>query len=276
MPSAPNFRRLHFTLEHRVIAFLSEKLFGNLTYTVRHGLIRGMRRKGGFGFLPAVLMSRDQNQSELNFLESLDLSGKVVYDIGAFQGIMTLFFALHARAVITYEPHPDNFRRLMENIGLNHLQNVTAFNRGIADCEGAIEMAWDPRMLGAATGDPSIASQIQGSMPEAPVIKIGVARLDDEIERHRLPPPDLVKIDIEGMELSALKGMKKLLAARRPQLYLEMHGATEEEKERKAKEILEFLTQAGYESVRHVETRMTITPSNISTARTGHLFCTAT
>jgi len=266
---------MHFSLKDRVVSFLSERLFDHFTYTVRHGLIRGMKRKGGMGFLPAAILPRSGNHPEEEFLRSLDLAGKVVYDIGAFHGIMTLFFARHAKAVVAFEPHPANHRRLLENINLNRLTNVTVFNRGIGDCERSIELACDPRMPGAASGDPAIMSQVRNSLPEAPTIQIAVTRLDDEIEQQGLPLPDLVKIDIEGMELSALRGMPKLLSSHRPRLYLEMHGATEEEKAQKAKEILEFLFQAGYGSVRHVETGTAIARADDSTARTGHLFCIA-
>jgi hypothetical protein len=102
-----------------------------------------------------------------------------------------------------------------------------------------------------------------------------VTRLDDEIERNHLPFPNLVKIDIEGMELSALRGMPKLLASHRPQLYLGMHGATKEEKPQKAKEILEFLFHAGYNSIRHIETGKAITKANDPESQTGHLSCVA-
>ena len=37
----------HYTLKHRLIASLSMHLFDTVTYTVRHGLLRGMKRKGG-------------------------------------------------------------------------------------------------------------------------------------------------------------------------------------------------------------------------------------
>lgn len=275
MPSASDFRREHFSLKDRVVSFLSEALFDNLTYTVRHGLIQGMKRKGGMGFLPAAFLSGGAHRPEEEFFRSLSLAGKVVFDIGAFHGIMTLFFARRAKAVVSYEPHPANFRRLQENLSLNQLKNVTIFNRGIGDSETLIELACDPRMPGAASGDPAIVAQIRDSIPQTQSIKIAVTRLDDEIERNRLPLPDLVKIDIEGMELNALRGMPKLLAGHRPQLYLEMHGATESDKEEKTAAILDFLTQVGYKSILHVETGKAIAPSDISIASTGHLFCVA-
>ena len=37
----------HYTLKHRLIAWISMHLFDTSTYTVRHGLLKGMKRKGG-------------------------------------------------------------------------------------------------------------------------------------------------------------------------------------------------------------------------------------
>ena len=268
-----HFRRIHFSLRDRITSFVSEKLFRNFTYTARHGLIQGMKRKGGLGFLPAAILPKSRTNAEEDFLRGLGISGKVVYDVGAFQGMMTLFFAQKASAVVAYEPHPGNYRRLQENVHLNALKNVTAFNRGLGDREDTMSLACDPRMPGAATGDPEIMRQISVSLAETQTIEIPIARLDDEIKRLNLPIPNLIKIDIEGMELPALMGMEKLLAAQHPQLYLEMHGATEEEKEKKAVGILEFLARSGYSSVRHVESGAGITSANDSLARSGHLFC---
>jgi hypothetical protein len=44
----------HYTLEHRLIAWISVHLFDTLTYTVRRGLLKGMKRTGGLGWLPAL------------------------------------------------------------------------------------------------------------------------------------------------------------------------------------------------------------------------------
>jgi FkbM family methyltransferase len=275
MPATPHFRRLHFSLSHRMAAFVSEKLFRNITYTVRHGLIAGMKRKGGLGFLPAVLAPSGYHAQEEQFLRTLDVQGKVVYELGAFQGIMTLFFARQAKAVVTYEPLPENYRRVLENVQLNDLTNVTVLNRALGNQDSDMTLVYDPRMAGAASADPSIRAQIQGSVPEAKTVEVPVVRLDDDIARHRLPPADLIILDVEGMELAALEGMRKTLAGSHPALYLEMHGATEDEKRRRVEEIVEFLTSMGYARILHVESGLTLTPANSDIGRSGHLYCTS-
>ena len=269
-----HFRSLHFSIRDRLVTFVSEKLFENRIYTVRHGLIKGMKRKGGLGFLPAAFSRSSRNEVEEAFLRSLDLSGKIVYDIGAFQGIMTLFFARQAKAVVTYEPHPANYQRVLENVQLNALRNVTVLNRALGDQEGTLILVFDPRMPGAATGDPAIVGQIQSSISEAAAVEVPVVCLDDDLARHNLPRPDFVKIDVEGMELAVLRGMQKTLAASHPALYLEMHGATQEEKNRKALAIVQFLSVAGSRRILHVETGTIVTMSNSAVANEGHIYCT--
>jgi FkbM family methyltransferase len=269
-----HFRSLHFSIKDRLVAFISEKLFEDRIYTVRHGLIRGMKRKGGLGFLPAAFSRSARNEVEEAFLRSLDLSGKVVYDIGAFQGIMTLFFARQARTVVTYEPHPGNYQRVLENVQLNALQNVTVLNRALGDQESTLTLVYDPRMPGAATGDPAISGQIRSSLAGFGTTAVPVLCLDDDLARHDLPGPDFVKIDVEGMELAVLHGMQKTLATGRPALYLEMHGATQDEKNRKAAEIIQFLSAAGYRRILHVETGATVAAADSTIANQGHIYCT--
>jgi FkbM family methyltransferase len=267
MAHTAHFRRLHFSLKDRLVSFISDRLFRNFTYTVRHGLI--------MGFLPAIFFRSVPLGSETAFLQSLDLRGKVVYDIGAFQGIMTLFFARQARTVVAYEPQPESFQRVSENVKLNGLGNVVVLNRAVGNQETLISLVYDPRMQGAATGDPGIGTQIRESLPDAVTVEVSVVCLDQDIERSGLPAPDFVKIDIEGMELAALEGMQETLAQSRPQLYLEMHGATEDEKEQRVRRIVQFLNAMGYTNIRHVETGSAVSPTNSSIARQGHLYCAA-
>ena len=86
----------HYTLKHRIVAWISQNLFDHLTYTVRHGLIKGMKRKGGLAWLPESLAG-STHTPEQSFWMNQDFRDLVVYDIGAFQGLLTLFFARRAR-----------------------------------------------------------------------------------------------------------------------------------------------------------------------------------
>jgi len=264
-----SYRKTHYTLRHRVIASISQRLDG-LTYTQRHGLIRGMKRQGGLGFLPALLGGET---AEHAFLRSLALDGRVVYEIGAFQGILTLFFSSRAKEVIAWEPNPPSYARVMKNLRLNGRTNVRLRNFAVGREPGMLTLLSDPLMPGGTSGDPVVASQIRASSTLT-AIDVPVVTIDDEVASAGLPPPQLVKIDIEGMELPALQGMSRTIEAHHPDLYLEMHGATMEHKETNVAAIVAFLEAHHYSRVLHVETGTAVTAATARVAREGHIFAT--
>ena len=67
----------HYTLKHRFVAWVSMHLFDNITYNVRHGLLKGMKRKGGLGWVPAKF-SPGIVTAEKQLLSGLDFSGMTV------------------------------------------------------------------------------------------------------------------------------------------------------------------------------------------------------
>lgn len=228
-----------------------------------------MKRKGGLGFLPV----RGTPTREEEFLLSLPLDGKVVYDVGAFEGLLTLFFSRRARQVVAFEPNPRNFAKCMENLRLNGLTNVRVIAEGVSDSAGQLNLIFDPLMPGAGSAEKAIGQQISGSVNDARTVRIRVLPIDEHIENKGLPAPDLVKIDIEGLELAALQGMERLLAARFPDLYIEMHGATAKEKRENAEGVLGFLSAHDYK-VYDVENMRFLTVADLGEHLPSHLYCT--
>jgi FkbM family methyltransferase len=250
----------HYSLRHRAIAWISQNLFDRFTYTVRHGLIRGMRRKGGLGWMPAGAQNK-----EAMFWRDLPLDGLVIYDVGAFHGILTLFFAARAARVVAYEPNEMNHARLIENIRLNNLTNVEVRKLAVGSRARSGTLLYSPSMAGGGSLD---------SRAVAPISQqVEITTLDKDIAAASLPAPDLIKIDIEGWELAALEGARATLDAHHPRLFLEMHGETLRQKRQKASEIVAFLCDAGYTDILHVESGVAITPGDETVAAEGHLYC---
>jgi len=261
----------HYSFKHRVIAWISSHVFDNITYTARHGLNRGMRRKGGLGWLPQSL-SGSVDTREQEFWKDLDLRGMVVYDIGAFQGILTLLFATRAREVICYEPNQRNRKRLEENVALNHLTNVRIRPVGLGASREILRMVFDPLMPGGATVEQNITEQLHKNS-RAVTEEIPITTLDADIEENRLPVPQFVKVDVEGWEIEVLRGARKMFEQYHPDLFLEMHGETMNEKERKVAEIVDYLVLMGYHQTVHIETNTPISQANSGVAAEGHLYC---
>ena len=98
-------RHRHYSIRHRVVAWVSQRIFSRITYTVRHGLLTGMRRRGGLGFLPQWAVGRTDDTAEVRFWRDYPLEGLTIYDIGAFEGLLTMYFARRCNRVIAFEPH---------------------------------------------------------------------------------------------------------------------------------------------------------------------------
>ena len=104
--SAETAKIQHYTLKHKAIAWVSSTLFDWPVYTVRRGLLAGMRRKGGMAWLP---ITQPETKESLYWAQK-NFTGKVVYDIGAFHGLLTLYFAKSATSVVSFEPDEINRR----------------------------------------------------------------------------------------------------------------------------------------------------------------------
>ncbi len=96
--------------------------------------------------------------------------------------------------------------------------------------------------------------------------------LDEVIERYRLPPPDWIKIDVEGMEAEVLTGASETLRRFHPQMVVEIHGAGCEGKLQNARRVLELTHAHGYKC-RHIETQSELEPGEAARALRGHLYC---
>lgn len=261
----------HYSLKHQVVSWISRALFDNLTYTVRRGMLRGMKRKGGLAWIPGIPGFGKKTPEEL-FFRRLDVSGKVVFDVGAFEGLVTLFFARSARHVVSYEPNPRNYARLCRNLDLNGVKNVTVRRFGLGAKRSSAVMVWDPRRAGGATVATTGMSATIGREVGARNAEIQVTTLDQDFSEAHLPEPDLIKVDVEGLELQVLQGARHLLQTRHPELYLEIHGETMNEKRANAQAVIDYLNGIGYADLVHVESGEKITLENSGRASQGHLF----
>jgi len=187
-----------------MVAWVSRNLFDHVTYTVRRGLLKGLKRRGGLAWLPESLAPSTVTAEEA-FWQAQNLAGMTVYDVGAFQGLMTLFFATRAGRVVAYEPNSVNRARLMKNLELNRISNVTIRPVGVGAEEMRATMVNSVDMPGGASIDPGVAQSIQKEA-NVHVEEIEVVMFDKDLAAHGLPAPDLIKIDVEGLDWRCSKG----------------------------------------------------------------------
>jgi len=159
---------------------------------------------------------------EENLMKHLSEFGKnaeYFFDIGANTGFLTINMGLmpKVKKVFSFEPLPIAFEILQTNIKLNNLKNCEAFKIGIGDKCSKLSF-YVPNVKSI----PSSSSLDKNFYRSTEEIKIDVITLDSFIEVNKIKKVDLVKIDVEGMELSVLHGMQNILINFRPIIFCEI------------------------------------------------------
>jgi FkbM family methyltransferase len=256
-----------------LIKSMLEPAVKDQVHTIKRGLGRGFKIKGGFFSSVSLFLRREDLTTEERFLLSLDLRCKVVYDIGAYIGITTMFFARsvgNVGKVIAFEPNPENCVKLQENVALNNFHNVRIMKIGLGDKEETKTLA--VRGYESATG--SVKEEIKSRILKewhSKCFQVKVYSLDIYIEENNLPKPDFVKIDVEGEEYNVLLGMKNTISKHNPSLFIEIHGIDVKSKIENVQKIVEFLDLHGY-SIYHVESGKMISTKAPQIAKRGHVF----
>lgn len=153
--------------------------------------------------------------------------GMVVYDVGANIGYITLMMARQVGPngrVFAFEALPENVERIHKNVALNELSNTTVVPSAVVDQSGPVKFYVHESVgMGKAAG--SAGRQDERYKAE---ISVPGLSLDEFVYAQGNPAPDAVKMDIEGGELLALPGMRRLLREAHPILFLELHGPESE------------------------------------------------
>jgi FkbM family methyltransferase len=173
-------------------------------------------------------------------LHELVQPGAVIYDVGANIGYVSLLLAKAAGEtgkVYAFEALPDNAERWRKNVELNGLSaRMNLYAGAVTRAAGPVRfLVHASGGMGKAVGSAGRADQYQTEI-EVPGIS-----LDEFVYGQGNPPPQVVKMDIEGGEVMALPGMHRVLAEARPLMLMELHGPES------ARTAWETLTAAGYE-----------------------------
>jgi len=165
--------------------------------------------------------------------------GDVFYDIGASVGLITVHACKKGALVVAFEPEDSIRERLNENLKLNRLDNFILVDWAVTDKTGTVELytdginGWSPSFLPIGKSGRKIVS---------------MDTLDQALKRKAFPEPDIIKIDIEGAELMALRGMMGLLGSiNAPRtIFIEIHSDYLSQMGSYPEEIHNFLISHGY------------------------------
>ena len=134
------------------------------------------------------------------------LRGRVAWDLGANAGIYSALLSKlvgPSGKVYAFEPVPDTFKIMSANLLAAQCTNVIPMNMALSDHDGMMPMSFDPSY------NPASSLEVREGQP---TIDVRVASGDRLVESGECQVPVMLKIDVEGHELKALRGMKNILA----------------------------------------------------------------
>lgn len=169
--------------------------------------------------------------------------GDVFYDIGANVGFFTVIAAKlvgEKGFVYAFEPVPENVTCIQSNIKSNNFSNVNLDTRAVSSHTGKGELILADYSGGATLSEADKPPDMKG------VIPVDLVSIDDLMADHKMRPPSLVKIDVEGAELSVLLGMKQTIQEYKPMLIYEVDDGNEDRFQQKQEECDNFVTNCGY------------------------------
>ena len=166
----------------------------------------------------------------------------VVYDIGACIGFITVHACKKGAYVIAFEPDASLRSRLLTNLQLNVLNNYKIVEWSVSDQQGFTTLYTD----GVNGWSPSFLE-----IGKSGAVNVPTDTIDEALDRGELPWPDIVKIDIEGAEILALRGMQRTLNSQNAPraIFIEIHPDYLSMMNSSTLEVQDFLSSLDYSIV---------------------------
>ncbi len=186
--------------------------------------------------------------------------GMIALDVGGDIGYFSLQFSSlvgPSGRVFAFEPIPKARERLLHNIALNGRTNIIVSEFALGNQEGTVYLE-----------DPFTKSRVNLNKTNGGTndIKVSIKRFDDLVDQLSIPSVDIIKMDIEGAEHEALRGMEQTLRRFKPIIVLEVHNHFLPQFNSSAEALLDWLKSLGYQI-------STIEMSGPENARTTTVCC---
>jgi FkbM family methyltransferase len=184
-----------------------------LDVPVVSGPNRGLKWRTGSSVHGCWLGTYERDKVEL--LSRFVKPGMVAYDIGANAGYYTLLLSRlvgPSGKVYSFEPLPANLVNLTHHVLENRLANCHVVQGAASDRDGlaSFQIAASSSMGSIGGGDSAL--------------QVSTFTLDSLVAGAGLPPPDFVKLDVEGAEGLVLAGAVGILRSRPSTWFVALHG----------------------------------------------------
>jgi FkbM family methyltransferase len=147
--------------------------------------------------------------------------GAVAYDAGSWHGFFAgVMAAQGAVQVHAFEPLPANAERIRRLMALNPDMPITLHDCAVGACDTEMDLMVMPETSMAKLD----VSTFQADKTSATRVRVRVRSIDSLVAEGTVPPPQLIKIDVEGAEAMVLAGARKTIRGHQPVIFAEVHS----------------------------------------------------
>jgi len=164
---------------------------------------------------------------------------EVLYDVGAFRGAYSTITKLKLRnhvAIHAFEPIAKNVEAIRSICALNRFDNFKITPLAVGDGNS---------LKGKLNGQDVVMFRLGDEGATQGEVEFPAVSLDEYIAQGA-PAPSIVKIDVDGFELSVLRGARACLERHRPRLWVEVHPEFLQAHGQSPDDVLGLLRETGY------------------------------
>jgi|TARA_Y100000992_G_scaffold118685_1_gene77791 FkbM family methyltransferase len=191
---------------------------------------------------------KNNDEKELQLLKKIIIPETDTIDIGVYRGVYSYEMAKYSKMVHAFEPNPIIFKDIELNLS-KIIKNINLYNFALSDKENKVLLKVPIRnknydksnyeeyfQMGRAT------IHEQNVMGDIETFEIKSKKLDNFTFSNRI---SFIKIDVEGHEMSVIKGAENTIKQYKPTLLVEIE---EKHSKQKVLDSINYINSLGYES----------------------------
>lgn len=145
-----------------------------------------------------------------------------IFDIGANIGTFTTWMAsvFPGGRIYSFEPQRAVFQMLTGNVAINNLYNVYTYNMGLGAEDAYVEFNEPNYFKHCDFGTFTLTTKEYVERTED-IMVVEVRTVDSFVATYQIDRVDLLKIDVEGMDLDVLRGAHRTIKKYLPKIFIE-------------------------------------------------------
>lgn len=215
-------------LRNIIIPLLKKLNLGNIT--IKHHYTGTKFKLDAFTHKGYWYHGKNREKVQMDIFNMIIKEGDTVFELGAHIGYISLYFSKLVGKngkLYVFEPGANNLPYVRENISNSTFKNTTLVEKAVSDSNGTATFYLE-NITGQSNSlvkDYRVTKKIQTKSfvdLKKNEVQVETIRLDDFVQANHISRIDFIKIDIEGAEYMAIKGMTTILSQMKPTMMIEV------------------------------------------------------